>query len=249
MRTRAKGLVTLALLVTVALPAVRSRQELEARPKRKLSGCASLDGTFKETNCLQLAFRGEASSGHQFSQTIGGNLMFKLVPSESGWTIEITPQVVNGNGPSEYIWVVTPPYRSSNPRYLDTTYGVPAEEAVRETPRNFNFVLTEAQYQEASRLVDIAISSRPLSDHRSQEELEKESKDAVAALMKFPVAVGKLLILDSRITSAKDSTDSGSLDWIKFEAILRVPCDFAAAEPTREISVDGSACAGSFGRK
>jgi hypothetical protein len=175
--------------------------------------------------------------------------MFSLVPSNSGWTIEINPQVVNGNGPSEYIWVVTPPYRSSNPRYLDTTYGVSAEEAVHETPRSFNFVLTEAQYYEASRLVDLAISSRPLSDHRSQEELEKESKDAVAALMKLPVAVGQLLILDAKITSFRDSKDSGSLDWIKFEAILRVPCDFAAAQPTPEFSVDGSSCANSSGRK
>jgi len=175
--------------------------------------------------------------------------MFNLVPSNSGWTIEITPKAVNGNEPSEYIWVVTPPYRSSNPRYLDTTYGVSAEEAVHETPRSFNFVLNEAQYEKAFRLVDIAISSRPLSDHRSQEELEKESKDVVAALMRFPVSVGQLSILDSKITSANDSKDSGSLDWIKFETILRVPCDFAAAEPSPEFSVDGSSCANSSGRK
>jgi hypothetical protein len=240
--------VALALLILLMLPGARSWQEPGVRPKQEISGCASLDGTFKESTCLQLAFRGEISSGHQFSQAIGGNLMFELVPSAFGWTIEITPQAVSGTGTPEYIWVVTPPYRSSNPRYLDTTYSVSAEEAVHETPRSFNFVLTEAQYQEASRLVDIAISSRPLSDHRSREELEKESKDAVAALMKFPVAVGQLLILDSKITSFRDSKDSGALDWIKFEAILRVPCDFAA-ESTRDFSVDRSSCANPSWRK
>jgi len=241
--------LALALLLPVTLPGTRFWQDPEVRPKQEISGCATLDGSFKATNCLQLSVRGEVSGGHQFSQVIGGNLMFTLKPAKSGWTTEITSQVVTGTEPSEYSWVVTPPYRSSNPRYLDTTYGVSAEEAVHETPRNFNFVLNEAQYQEASRLVDLAISSHPLSDHRSQEELEKESRDAAAALMKFPVSVGQLLILDSKITSAKDSKDSGSLDRIKFEAILRVPCDFAAAEPTPEFSVDGSSCANSSGRK
>ena len=175
--------------------------------------------------------------------------MFELVPSEAGWTIEITPQKVTGPGPSEYSWVVTPPYRSSNPRYLDTSYGVSAKEALHETPRRFNFVLNEAQYQKAFRLVDLAISSRPLSDRRSQEEMEKESKDAAAGLMKFPVSVGRLSILDSKLTLGNDSKDLGSLDWIKFEVILRVPCDFAAAKPTPEFSVDESSCVSPSGRK
>jgi len=248
-RTPTEGLVVLALLLPVTLSGARFWQDPEVRPKEEISGCASLDGSFKATNCLQLSVRGEVSGGHQFSQAISRNLTFNLVPTKSGWTIEIAPQGVNGAGPSEYIWVVTPPYRSSSPRYLDTSYGVSAEEAVHETPRSFNFVLNEVQYQQASRLVDLAISSYPLSDHRSQEELEKESRDAAAALMKFPVSVGQLLILDSRITSTKDSKDSGSLDWIKFEAILRVPCSFAAAGTTREFSVDRSSCAGPSGRK
>jgi len=175
--------------------------------------------------------------------------MFELVPSASGWTVEITPQAVSGTGTPEYIWVVTPPYRSSNPRYLDTSYGVSAEEAVHETPRRFNFVLNEAQYQKAFRLVDLAVSSRPLSDQRSQNEVEKESKDAAAGLMKFPVSVGQLSIVDSKLTLGKDSKDLRSLDWIKFEAILRVPCDFAVAKPTPELSVDGSSCVSPSGRK
>jgi len=247
--TQTEGLVALALLLPVTLSGTRFWQDPEVRPKQEISGCATLDGSFKATNCLQLSVRGEVSAGHQFSQVIGGNLMFTLKPTKSGWTIEITSQVVTRTEPSEYSWVVTPPYRSSNPRYLDTSYGVSAEEAVHETPRSFNFVLNEAQYEKAFRLVDIAISSRPLSDHRSQEELEKESKDVVAVLMRFPVSVGQLSISDSKITSAKDSNDSGSLDWIKFETILRVPCDFDVAEPTPEFSLDGSSCANSSGRK
>jgi hypothetical protein len=225
-----------------------SWREPDVRPNQEISGCASLDGTFKEPACLQLAFRGEISSGDQFSQAIGGNIMFELMPSASGWAIEISPQAVSGTGTLESIWVVTPPYRSSNPRYLDTSYGVSAEDAVRETPRRFNFVLNEAQYQKAFRLVDLALSSRPLPDHRSQSEVEKESKDAAAGLMKFPGSVGQLSIVDSKVTLGKGSKDLGSLDWTKFEAILRVPCGFAAAKPTPELSVDRSNCDSQPGR-
>lgn len=76
----------------------------------------------------------------------------------------------------------------------------------------------------------------------------KESQDATAALMKFPVAKGKLWILDSRIKNSTEKQDPGSIRWIKFKVELRVPCNFHFVEDAGKIAVDTSVCGGSHGK-
>lgn len=250
-RVLAQGLVTVALLVPNCNPETLARP-VAAPPKGQFAGCGTLDGSLEEANCLQLVFQGEVSDGQTFEQAIGGNLLFRLNPvgsHGSGWTIEVIPRDAEDPEHSEYAWVVTPPYHFGNQRYLDTSYGVSAKEAVHNTPREFNFVLNEDQFKKAYDLVELAISSHPESDHRSQAELEKESNEAIAALMKLPVSTGQLLILDSKTTEPSEPKDLGSIKWIKFKVILRVPCDFAAAKGTREFSVDGSSCDNTPGKK
>jgi len=211
-------------------------------PESESSGCGTVDESPKEAKCLALSFNGEVTSGKSFERPIGGNLLFRLSFAVQGWTIEIIPQHSESPQNHEYVWVVTPPYRFWNPRYLYAGYGISTEEALQITPREFNFVLNEDQFKKAGNLVQLAIMSRPQSDHRSPEELQKEWDETVATLKKFPVAKGQLWILDSRTTKPKGKDDPGSIEWIKFKVVLRVPCDFPAAEPAREFSLDGLSC-------
>jgi len=86
-------------------------------------------------------------------------MLFRLNPEQAagGWFIEVVPKNPSADSSLEYVWVVTPPYHFGNQRYLDTSYGIPAREAVKKSPREFNFVLDEKQYKEAARLVPSTI--------------------------------------------------------------------------------------------
>jgi hypothetical protein len=88
-------------------------------------------------------FGGEVRDGHEFARDVGRDLVFRLVPSRDrwapGWTIEVRWRGETA-GERERSWVVTPPYRAWNPRYLDLAYGKSAAEVVAITPREFAFV-------------------------------------------------------------------------------------------------------------
>ena len=60
--------------------------------------------------------------------------------------------------------------------------------------------------------------------------------------MSFPVATGRLSILDSRVKDPASKDDVGSIEWIKFKVELRVPCSFSVVAGTGRVTVDSSAC-------
>ena len=215
------------------------------------AGCGTVDSSPPNPACLRLSFEGEVSAEQSFLREFGGGLIFRLnhEVAAGGWFIEVVPKGAASNANQEYVWVVTPPYHFGNARYLDTSYGTPAKEAVQMSPREFNFVLNGEQYKKAAELVDLAIYSRPVSDKRTQEQIEREGEDATGDLMKFPVATGRLWILDSRTKDSTGEGDFGAIEWIKFKVELRVPCDFPVLTDAPQISVDASACGGSKGKK
>lgn len=208
------------------------------------TGCGTVGTTFGEAQCLRLSFAGELSAGQTFQRKFGGSLLFRLNPRPAhfGWTIEVLPEPQNGTVEREYIWVVTPPDRFYNPRDIDTSYGTTAHEAVTYSPRDFNFVLNEQQFKRAGDLVDLAIMSRPQSDQRTREELDKESEDAGRSLRDLPVSKGRLTILDSRVTAPAGDNGVGSIDWLKFAVELDVPCGFKPASGS-DLTVDARRCA------
>ena len=208
------------------------------------AGCGTVEGSFEGGSCILLSFRGEVSANQAFDRRFGDSHVFRLVPKgeQFGWDIEVVPDRREGTGQSEYIWVVTPPYRGFNPRFLDTSYGTSPSEAVRFSPRDFNFVLNEEQFKKAANLVELAIMSHPQSDRRSAEEFAKESQDAANALFKFPVAKGRLIILKSRIETSDESGKLGFIKWLEFRVDLRVPCGFAVSDGSAGISIDNSSC-------
>jgi hypothetical protein len=213
-------------------------------PQAIAAGCGTVRSPFEGGPCVLLSFRGEVSANQAFERRLGDSLLFRLVPKgeQFGWDIEVVPERQGDTNQSEYIWVVTPPYHFWNPRYLDASYGMSASEAVRSSPRNFNFVLNEEQYKKAADLVALAVTSHPQSDKRSAEEFQKESQDAAEVLFKFPVAKGRLVILNSRIGTSEESGKQGFIKWLDFRVDLRVPCDFSVIDASAEISVDHSEC-------
>jgi hypothetical protein len=186
-------------------------------PQAVATGCGTVNSPFEGGPCVLLSLRGEVSANEAFERRIGDSLFFRLVPKGElfGWDIEVLPEQRGEASPSEYSWVVTPPYHFWNPRYLDVSYGMSASEAVRSSPRNFNFVLNEEQYKKAADLVSLAATSHPQSDKRSAEEFQKESQDAAEALFRFPVAKGRLIILKSRIETSDESRKQGFIKWLE----------------------------------
>ena len=239
-RLRMKSIAVVAFSsFLISIPA--STQEINNGSTTFL-GCGTVQASPKDTTCARLSFQGEAANGKSFEKAIGSGLQFRLNPSGGGWMIEMVPERTEEIRYDDYIMIVTPPYHFGNPRYLDTGYGVSPRDSVHYSPREFNFVLDDKQFKKASHLVGLAVFSHPLSDTKSQKELEKESLDAGAALMRFPVAKGRLWILDSRIKDSAGSEDTGSIEWIKFKVELQVPCDFHFVQHDRDISVDKLAC-------
>jgi hypothetical protein len=176
-------------------------------------------------------FSGEVSQGQTFRKSIGHGLEFLLVPDTmqpgviTGWTIEVAP---HGTPPEpqcrDFVWVATPPYRFQNARYLDTSYGATAQEAVRASPREFSFVLNCADFKVERNRVDLVLWP---SSH-SKQEVEK----ARAKLGSSPVGKGRLWIEEYRITPGRKSAavlELGKIKWIKF----KVDITFPARSPRR----------------
>lgn len=171
-----------------------------------------------------VAFLGEATEGQTFRKNIGHGLAFVLMPDSmgggiTGWTIAISPQGKASDPDCEdFLWVVTPPYHFQNVRYLDTQYGVTAQEAVRDSPREFSFVLNCADYETERKLGELAIY--PSSESKQKVE------EAQAKLGSSPLGKGRLWIEDSKITPGHDSAtgqDLGAIHWIKFKVEIKFP--------------------------
>jgi hypothetical protein len=204
------------------------------------TGCGTLQSSFGDDRCVRISFSGEVLADHGFQQKFG-ELRFRLKPSTAGWHIEVNPDDDTTPGHLDYSWVVTPPYRAYNDLYVDTTYGVKADLAVKLSPRNFNFALNGGQYDRAQKLVELAIMSHPLEDHRSAAEFERESVEAIAALELLPIGKGRFTIVDSRVDQSGGAQDEGTIEWLKFQVELHVPCSFAVAD-SREMSIDRKKC-------
>ena len=102
-------------------------------------------------SCRETAVTGRVQQGQAFEAAFTDELMFRFAPethpdNPQGWTIQITPAT---DAQSDYAMVATPPYRFSNPRYVNTAYGIAAEAALAWTPRKFAFVADAPAYESA----------------------------------------------------------------------------------------------------
>lgn len=189
---------------------------------------------YVEPNSQVLKFGGEAKEHEKFEKPLGGGLVFGLAPNgdgwPTGWEIRVAAGATLDEKADDFVWVVTPPYHSSNARYLDTQFGIASKEAVAWTPRDFSFVLSASDYKAAAAAVDKMLYAN--TDEHEQEGLDE--------LGHITVGTGTLAILDSRVTEGKGDDDFGAIEWIKFEVELRLPCSFPVNEG---LSADRSRCA------
>ena len=212
--------------------------------KSKSNVCGTMASVFSEGSCIRVSFSGEVYANQTFEHEFGA-LRFRLNPQGAsfGWNIEVAPRKETDPTRSEYVWVVTPPYHFGNIRYLDTSYGTKAEDAVKISPRDFNFVLDQEQFNRAADLVNLAISSHPVDDHKSDAEHEKDGSDAIAAIESMSIGKGRLEIIDSRVDGSAGEHGLGAIEWLRFKVDLRVPCDFALGD-SADMVIDRAGCAG-----
>ncbi|MBI1896725.1 MAG: hypothetical protein HYS04_09370 [Acidobacteria bacterium] len=169
-----------------------------------------------------LRFSGEVARGREFRKEIGQGLLFALAPVNygegiEGWQIAVTPQTpASQDGEChEFSWIATPPYRFQNPRYVDTSYGTTAAEAVKDSPREFRFVLNCTDYRQEYKWVERLLW--PYKYDRGQLD------EAEAKLGKSPLGTGKLTILEAKITEGAGEQKLGRIEWLKFEVEMRLP--------------------------
>lgn len=166
-------------------------------------------------------FQSEVSRGHDFRQSIGHGLVLVLAGGD-GWTIGVSPQTVTEPQCGDFAWVVNPPFRNYNALYLNSAYGITAQEAVEISPREFNFVLSCAGLKREATFVDRLIMSSPAG----MQPTERQVAEAQAKMGTSPQGHGKLWVLDYKISAAPEDIDGknyGQIDWIRFRVEIRFP--------------------------
>ncbi|GEM_PF-1465066 len=175
--------------------------------------------------CSWSKFGGEVKRGEAFARPFGRNLVFYLEPNgpaESnppGWTIGIGHRLYP-RPRFDFLMPATPPYRFWNPRYLDTTYGHTAQQAVQITPREFHFFARYADLEAAQQ----ALEKLLWSGNHSAEDVAQAGKQ-LAALPRFD---GRVHLRDARL----GGTEGGKewIEWLKFEVEVCEP-EFTPAPP------------------
>ncbi|MGI8744734.1 MAG: hypothetical protein ACR2NN_19610 [Bryobacteraceae bacterium] len=153
---------------------------------------------------------GEISRGQEFKSDIGSGLLFLLKPTNTGWMVAVVPKVRCIEN-EDWASVVNPPYRNYNALYLDTAYGVTAEEAVSISPREFSFVTTCEAYKSESHRLEIVLWPYNYS--------KKEADEAMAKLGPSPLGKARLAIVKSKVSRAEHAIEGknyGKIDWLEF---------------------------------
>lgn len=127
------------------------------------------------------SFSGRVVAGESLEIALTPSLVFRLdadtvTANPPGWTVRVTAPNAPGD---DFSMVATPPYRFANPRYVDTRYGITAEQALANTPREFAFVATRADYMQARAALEILLWA--YSDSQTQLESASALLDALAS--------------------------------------------------------------------
>jgi len=167
-------------------------------------------------SCRETVVTGHVQRGEAFEAALTDDLMFRLVPqahpaNPQGWTIQISPDT---NPDADYLMVATPPYRFSNPRYVDTGYGITAEAALAWTPREFAFVAEAQDYEAATESLGVWLWSGT--------HTQPEVALAQAMVEELPTYRGLFWLEDGETRQPDDQYPQGVIEWIGFRAELCV---------------------------
>jgi hypothetical protein len=163
-------------------------------------------------------FAGEVRGVDAFRHDIGHGLIFALASADGGWELRIEPTGAATPGCAEYSWVVMPPYRGYNERYLYPSYGFLATEIAKPGVRDFRFVLTAEDCKRESEWVSRLLWSYSYTEQQVDEAQKK--------LGTSPVGKGTLRIIQSGVSPSGElieGKDYGKIDWLKFEVTIAFP--------------------------
>jgi len=191
--------------------------KVKRRGRFKLSALAALSFAILTTSSAwagsgenkSIRFSGEVSRGQKYSREFSRRLVFNLFPTDYGWDIAVWDK---GDPKADFVFVVTPPYRFFNPRYLGAIYGYSAAEAVALTPRAFHFVMSRSDY--ASALAAVQRLSWPQVGSKKALEEAKRFLDHVSK------GQGELKIVDATLgrKSGKEQ-----IEYLRFSVELKLP--------------------------
>ena len=167
--------------------------------------------------CQETTIRGQVAQGEHFERALTADLVFRLDPEShprnpQGWTIRVTAPIDSG---SDFAMVATPPYRFSNPRYVNTAYGISADAALAWTPREFAFVADAAAYETAMAALEFLLWPGNYSSAQVAE--------ARADLLAVPTYSASFQIEDGAARPSSVGTPLGEIEWMRFRAELCVP--------------------------
>jgi len=91
-----------------------------------------------------------------FTHPIGGGLEFRLSAERGAlgtWHITVGPV----SGTDDYLWVVSPPFRTAPHVQLGAGYNLTAIQSAQMSPRHLRFVTSRAEYEDAAAFADRAM--------------------------------------------------------------------------------------------
>jgi len=167
--------------------------------------------------CRAESFSGRVVAGESHEISMTPALVFRLVAdtmasNPPGWTIRVTAP----NAPDDdYAMVATPPYRWANPRYVDTGYGITAEQALANTPREFAFVATRGDYTRARASLEVLLWAYSYSPTQ-----QASASGIMDALPAYPAT----FIIEDGETSPPSATYAlGRIEWMAFRLDVCLP--------------------------
>ena len=175
--------------------------------------------------CIAVQFTGSVAAKQTFQKRFTKGLIFRLVPEGDGWSMEVRP-AHDRQGIAEYSYIVTPPYRTSNPRYIYTGWDITTlEQVLAVKKRDFAFVLDRASYLRAD--VDLSHILWSAAENQYQQGLDDMSE--------IPVGGGELTITDAKI--GRDPAQKPWIAEMAFTVKLTVPSGLKIVRELRKSAV------------
>lgn len=176
-----------------------------------------IDAMRANTSALQktISFDGELTKGQSFEKEFGNNLLFRLVPNNSGWGITITnrdTQSHNSSSQTHNFQIATSTYHGTIQRiqFLSARY---AQLTKNERTRPLSFVLNETDYQKV--LFPLQIYYSPFSP-------EEAKKAMAASINELAKGSGTLTIQSIALSQEKEGAQAG-IEHMIFSVELRIP--------------------------
>jgi len=177
-----------------------------------------------QMQCVAVHFSGTVRAGQAFERQFTEGLIFRLAPESAGWTIEIRP-ADDPRGVAEYSYLVSPPYRSSNARFIYPGWdNNTVEQVVTWKERKFSFVLDRQSYIRADRDLN----------HILWTATEAQYQQALKDMATRPIGGGELTITSSRIGHDSPPSKEKRIAEMEFAVRLTVPASLKVVPELRK---------------